>query len=138
MACVNRGCQLPMPHSIFFTRLGHAIHGTEHVDKLGNRASHGCVRLDPDSAATLFTLVQEVGMPNTTVVVTGRASKKATTTAALKGSARKKINNNAVGEARAQRANTMAVVEEEADNGEEEADNGIDNKRQLWPYERVN
>jgi lipoprotein-anchoring transpeptidase ErfK/SrfK len=41
----------PMPNSIFFTRLGHAIHGTEHIDKLGKRASHGCVRLDPANAA---------------------------------------------------------------------------------------
>src|SRR5262245_22251155 len=57
----------PMPYSIFFTPLGHAIHGTDYVDKLGRPASHGCVRLDPDNAATLFALVGEVGMPNTTV-----------------------------------------------------------------------
>ena len=44
----------PMPHSIFFTGLGHAIHGTEHVDNLGRRASHGCVRLAPEDAATLY------------------------------------------------------------------------------------
>src|SRR5689334_2162679 len=30
----------PMPHSIFFTRLGHAIHGTEHLASLGHAASH--------------------------------------------------------------------------------------------------
>jgi lipoprotein-anchoring transpeptidase ErfK/SrfK len=65
----------PMPHSIFFTPVGHAIHGTEHVEKLGRRASHGCVRLDPDNAATLFALVEEVGMANTTVVVRGIADK---------------------------------------------------------------
>lgn len=35
----------PMPHSIFFTRSGHAIHGTDSVDRLGSPASHGCVRL---------------------------------------------------------------------------------------------
>jgi L,D-transpeptidase catalytic domain len=59
----------PMPHSIFFTRLGHAIHGTEHLASLGHAASHGCVRLSPDNAATLYTLVQAAGMANTTVVV---------------------------------------------------------------------
>ena len=121
----------PMPHSIFFTRLGHAIHGTEHVDKLGARASHGCVRLDPANAAMLFALVQEFGMPNTTVVVTGRAGKKSDATAALKGRARKKINTSAVVEARAQKANTMAIVEQTADNR-------IGKKQELWPYERVN
>lgn len=61
----------PMPHSIFFTRLGHAIHGTEHLASLGRPASHGCVRLAPENAETLYTLVQEVGLPNTTVVLTG-------------------------------------------------------------------
>src|SRR5512139_3555926 len=35
----------PMPHSIFFTKKGHAIHGTDVVRRLGNPASHGCVRL---------------------------------------------------------------------------------------------
>ena len=65
----------PMPHSIFFTRLGHAIHGTEHVDHLGRRASHGCVRLAPEDAATLYALVEEAGMANTTVVVKGSAAK---------------------------------------------------------------
>jgi lipoprotein-anchoring transpeptidase ErfK/SrfK len=65
----------PMPHSIFFTPWGHAIHGTEHVDNLGRRASHGCVRLAPEDAATLYALVEEAGMANTTVVVKGRADK---------------------------------------------------------------
>src|SRR5260221_13720274 len=35
----------PMPHSIFFTKIGHAIHGTDSEGKLGSPASHGCVRL---------------------------------------------------------------------------------------------
>src|ERR1700693_3761282 len=34
----------PMPHSIFFTRKGHAIHGSYHSG-LGTAASHGCVRI---------------------------------------------------------------------------------------------
>src|ERR1041385_5673836 len=31
----------PMPHSIFFTKLGHAIHGTDSESKLGTPASPG-------------------------------------------------------------------------------------------------
>ncbi len=34
----------PMPHSIFFTKRGHAIHGTDYARRLGDPASHGCVR----------------------------------------------------------------------------------------------
>jgi lipoprotein-anchoring transpeptidase ErfK/SrfK len=66
----------PMPYSIFFTPQGHAIHGSEHVDSLGRRASHGCVRLAPDDAATLFYLVEEAGMANTTVIVGGGVAKR--------------------------------------------------------------
>ena len=61
----------PMPHSIFFTMQGHAIHGSPHTKRLGTRASHGCVRLAPANAAKLFTLVQKTGMKNTRVVVKG-------------------------------------------------------------------
>ena len=60
----------PMPHSIFFTGRGHAVHGSYHIKSLGRRASHGCVRLHPDNAAKLFALVQKHGMSNTQVVVT--------------------------------------------------------------------
>ncbi len=63
--------EAPMPHSIFFTRKGHAIHGTDAVNRLGNPASHGCVRLSRANAATLFTLVKEQGVLNTTVTLTG-------------------------------------------------------------------
>lgn len=61
----------PMPHSIFFTKRGHAIHGTDETGKLGNPASHGCVRLAPENAAILFDLVKDGGLANTTVVLTG-------------------------------------------------------------------
>src|SRR5689334_13447548 len=61
----------PMPHSIFFTKIGHAIHGTDSVGKLGNPASHGCVRLSRANAATLYALVQEQGVLNPTVTLTG-------------------------------------------------------------------
>ncbi|HVZ15270.1 MAG TPA: L,D-transpeptidase [Bauldia sp.] len=53
----------PMPHSIFF-KGGYAIHGTEYVKRLGTPASHGCVRLHPDNAATLFDLVKMNGTEN--------------------------------------------------------------------------
>jgi len=59
----------PMPHSIFF-HYGYAIHGTNYVSRLGRRASHGCVRLHPNNAATLFALVQEYGKRRTKIVVT--------------------------------------------------------------------
>jgi lipoprotein-anchoring transpeptidase ErfK/SrfK len=58
----------PMPHSIFF-RGPYAIHGTTAVSRLGQRASHGCVRLHPQNAATLFTLVQQQGPANTRIVI---------------------------------------------------------------------
>jgi len=63
----------PMPHSIFFTTEGHAIHGSFDVKRLGTAASHGCVRLAPANAAILFALVKEQGLPNTKVVLTGTA-----------------------------------------------------------------
>jgi lipoprotein-anchoring transpeptidase ErfK/SrfK len=61
----------PMPHSIFFTEWGHAIHGSMYVKSLGRRASHGCVRIAPGNAEKLFALVKKAGMKNTTVVVKG-------------------------------------------------------------------
>jgi lipoprotein-anchoring transpeptidase ErfK/SrfK len=61
----------PMPHAVFFTRDGHAIHGTHEVKRLGKPASHGCVRLSPENAATLFALVEKTGLKNTQVVLAG-------------------------------------------------------------------
>lgn len=58
----------PMPHSIFF-RGGYAIHGTTHVKNLGRPASHGCVRLHPTNAQTLFNLVRKYGPGNTSIRV---------------------------------------------------------------------
>lgn len=63
----------PMPHSIFFTKVGHAIHGTDSVGRLGSPASHGCVRLSRDNASTLYALVEKEGVLNTTVTLTGSA-----------------------------------------------------------------
>jgi len=56
----------PMPFAMFFEWIrggrvsGLAIHGTdeEGVKALGDRASHGCIRLAPDAAKTLFDLIQ--------------------------------------------------------------------------------
>jgi hypothetical protein len=63
--------EAPMPHSIFFTKIGHAIHGTDSVNRLGSPASHGCVRLSRENAAKLFALVREQGVLNTTVTLSG-------------------------------------------------------------------
>ena len=59
-----------MPHSIFFTKRGHAIHGSNHPG-LGTTVSHGCVRLSLPNAATLYQLVHANGMTTTKVVVRG-------------------------------------------------------------------
>ena len=61
----------PMPHSIFFTKVGHAIHGTESEGRLGTPVSHGCVRLSRANATTLYALVEKEGVLNTTVTLTG-------------------------------------------------------------------
>ena len=60
----------PMPYSIFFHG-GFAIHGSYETGRLGSPASHGCIRLNPVHAATLFALVQEQGTGRTEIVVTG-------------------------------------------------------------------
>jgi L,D-transpeptidase catalytic domain len=50
----------PMPHSIFFLSQ-YAIHGTMAVGSLGRPASHGCIRLAPGNAATLYAMVKAEG-----------------------------------------------------------------------------
>ena len=61
----------PMPHAIFFMKDGHAIHGSYEVKTLGKPVSHGCVRISPKNAATLYALVKKNGMKNAQVVLTG-------------------------------------------------------------------
>ncbi|HEY7242814.1 MAG TPA: L,D-transpeptidase [Xanthobacteraceae bacterium] len=61
----------PMPHSIFFHG-GYAIHGSYEISRLGGPASHGCIRLHPQNAATLFALVRQQGVGATTIVVSGQ------------------------------------------------------------------
>jgi lipoprotein-anchoring transpeptidase ErfK/SrfK len=57
-----------MPHAIFFYG-GFAIHGTYELTRLGGPASHGCVRLYPSHAATLFALVERNGPRNTRIEI---------------------------------------------------------------------
>ncbi|WP_298351808.1 L,D-transpeptidase [Rhodoblastus sp.] len=57
----------PMPHSIFFHG-GYAIHGTYATRWLGRPVSHGCVRISPANAATLYSLVRAEGA---TIRITG-------------------------------------------------------------------
>ena len=56
----------PMPFSIFF-KGGYAIHGTYDVKRLGRPASHGCVRLHPEAAQSLYGVVEYYGMENTVI-----------------------------------------------------------------------
>ncbi|MBJ3777175.1 L,D-transpeptidase [Acuticoccus mangrovi] len=58
----------PMPNAIFF-RGGYAIHGTYYTKSLGRPASHGCVRLSPANARTLYNLVRRHGRANTHIRV---------------------------------------------------------------------
>ena len=57
-----------MPHSIFFHG-GYAIHGTNAIKRLGRPASHGCIRLHPSNARTLFNLVNRNGPRNTRIAI---------------------------------------------------------------------
>ncbi len=65
----------PMPNSVFFTKIGHAIHGTFEAKNLGRPVSHGCVRLSRENSATLFALVKEEGVFNTRVRLIGDTPK---------------------------------------------------------------
>jgi len=59
----------PMPHSIFFTYKGHAIHGSPYTRHLGTAVSHGCVRLARRNAATLYSLVRQQGLGKTKITI---------------------------------------------------------------------
>ena len=58
----------PMPFAIFYDG-NYAIHGTDQIKRLGQPASHGCVRLHPDNAKILFNMVKAEGMENMRVVI---------------------------------------------------------------------
>ncbi|MCH9765252.1 MAG: L,D-transpeptidase [Alphaproteobacteria bacterium] len=66
----------PMPHSIFFHR-GYAIHATYATRRLGRPASHGCIRLSPRNAKTVYRLVSKHGKASTKISITGRAIQSA-------------------------------------------------------------
>ena len=61
----------PMPHAIFFMTDGHAVHGSYEVKSLGRPVSHGCVRIAPKNATTLYALVEKNGLKNTQVALSG-------------------------------------------------------------------
>ena len=46
---------------IFFKEPDYYIHGTDAVESLGDAASHGCLRMDPDEVADLAELIMEHG-----------------------------------------------------------------------------
>lgn len=58
----------PMPHSVFFHG-GYAVHATNQIKRLGQPASHGCIRLHPNDAADFYQLVQAFGASNTSIVI---------------------------------------------------------------------
>ena len=58
----------PMPYSVFFNS-GTAFHATSATGMLGQRASHGCIRLHPGNAAKLYGLVHRHGLYATKVIV---------------------------------------------------------------------
>ena len=61
----------PMPHSIFFTKRGHAIHGSYDTAPARLAGFRRLRAAHPDNATQLFALVQQHGVLNTTVVIAG-------------------------------------------------------------------
>ncbi|MCJ8052207.1 L,D-transpeptidase [Shinella curvata] len=59
----------PMPFAVFF-KGGYAVHATYETKRLGRPASHGCVRLHPNNAATFFQMANRNGLSNTKIVIT--------------------------------------------------------------------
>ena len=57
-----------MPYSVFFNG-DYAIHGTRQVNKLGEPASAGCIRLHPENAKIFFELARLYGVENTLVKI---------------------------------------------------------------------
>jgi hypothetical protein len=48
-----------MPNAVFFIG-GIAIHASNHIEQLGQRASGGCIRLAPSNAKALFQLIKKM------------------------------------------------------------------------------
>lgn len=53
----SRAHDVDMPYAVFYHD-GHALHATSEIGKLGRPASHGCIRLRPHDAQTLFHFIQ--------------------------------------------------------------------------------
>ncbi|WP_162628255.1 L,D-transpeptidase [Arcticibacterium luteifluviistationis] len=60
-----------MPYVVFI-KGGYAVHGTTtgNFEKLGTKASHGCVRLHPMNAKIFYELVSLIGLSNTWISIT--------------------------------------------------------------------
>jgi lipoprotein-anchoring transpeptidase ErfK/SrfK len=58
----------PMPFAVFFHD-GYAVHATTDTKRLGQPASHGCVRLSKENAAAFFALVAKHGKANTEILI---------------------------------------------------------------------
>jgi lipoprotein-anchoring transpeptidase ErfK/SrfK len=58
----------PMPWSVFYDG-DYAIHGTDAIGRLGAPASAGCVRLHPENAKVLYSMIFETGKKDTYIVV---------------------------------------------------------------------
>lgn len=59
----------PMHYAVFYSG-GYAIHATTEVGRLGNPASHGCIRLAPSHAAEFYSLVRSYGAARTRITIT--------------------------------------------------------------------
>ncbi len=86
--------QTPMPWAVFFHR-GYAVHATMETYNLGHAASHGCVRLRPDNAAILYSLVRRQGLSNTKIVVMNGALPVAPTAPGAKPADMVELNDTA-------------------------------------------
>lgn len=73
----------PMPHAVFIHG-GVAVHGTQHLSRLGSPASHGCIRLAPGNARTFYNLVHSHGLKLTRVSIHGTPNYRAPAVASRK------------------------------------------------------
>lgn len=85
----------PMPHAVFFND-GIAFHATQATHLLGRPASHGCVRLAPQNARSLYGLIHAHGYAHTEIVVAG-APKIAAGEKTEKKKPRARISGNEAG-----------------------------------------
>ncbi len=62
-----KACDAPIPFAVFF----HGGNANDATSRLGQPASHGCVRMAADIAALFFEPVKTYGKANTEIVITG-------------------------------------------------------------------